>query len=403
MLTSDEAIRQRITKLGRITFAEYMELALYGPGGYYTTQRAATRDYYTSPSAHPAFGALLALQLEQMWHQLDQPASFHAVEIGAGDGTLARDLSSFSAHLDRGFASALNYTAIDRGRPCPASLPTDIHWAHSDPLPSASIIGCIFSNEAVDAMPVHRVTLKHGKLQEVFLTIRNGQITEELDIPSSDQLASHLEAETANLKEGWEVEINLNAFCWMKSLGQSLKRGYVVTIDYGDLADLIYSPNRARGTITTYSKHAQLIDPYASPGTRDITSHANFTTLKRAGESVGLTPIALTTQRRFLLNVGLQPFINAMRTRPMPAQERQANLMGLRELIKPEGLGGFRVLFQTKGAPVHGLGGLDGGGSFAEAFGQRLALLPLPLLGSHHINMLTARYPYVSENWDELL
>ena len=140
-----------------MTFAEFMELALYWPdGGYYPRLGAVTppQDYYTAPMAHPAFGALIALQLEEIWRLIGEPSQFTVVEQGAGTGRLAADIRDFSQHLDPSFHTSLQYLAVDRaGDLAPFSM---------EDADASSVVGCILSNELLDAFPVHRVTVRNG-------------------------------------------------------------------------------------------------------------------------------------------------------------------------------------------------------------------------------------------------
>ena len=404
MATAEPFVKQRIREKGRITFAEYMQVALYGPGGYYTRgEQGAGRDYYTSPLAHPVFGALIALQLEQMWRLLDAPDPFHVLEPGAGDGTLARDVLAFAGHLEPAFAAALRYTAIDRASPAPRDGPSALEWIRSEHIPLRGMIGCILSNELVDALPVHRVAMRRGELREVYVTLDGERLVEVLGEPSTPELAARLALEHARLEEGWEAEVNLQAIAWMDEVARSLGTGYVVTIDYGDLAEDLYSPQRSQGTVVSYYAHAPMIDPYANIGRRDITAHANFTTLKQAGAGAGLQPLGLATQRRFLQNLGIDLFIQTTREQKLGQRELQANLMAQRDLIKPEGLGGFRVLLQSKGAPPKGLAGLGKDAAYIDKLRRRLDSLPLPLLDSNHLDLMSAKYPHLGGDWEALL
>ena len=404
--TAEDLVRQRIRQAGRITFAEYMELALYrSPGGYYTQGEAqGGRDYYTSPSAHPLFGALIALQLEQMWRLLGTPDPFWAVEPGAGNGTLARDLLAFSQRLDPAFAAALRYVAIDRREAAPVAGPPELTWVRSCGMPLRGIVGCVLSNELVDALPVHRVSMRGGKLRELYVKLDGDRLVETLGEPSTPELAASLAQENAHLDEGTEAEVSLAAATWMEEVARGLSRGYVLTIDYGDLAERLYeNPERSRGTVMSYYRHAPQDDPYARVGRQDITSHANFTTLARTGAPAGLQPLGLVTQRRFLQNLGSDLFIEAVRRQELGQQERQANLMAMRDLLKPEGLGGFRVLLQAKEAPRAGLAGLGQDESFSQRLRSRLESLPAPLLAGSHLDLMAARYPHLAGNWQELL
>ena len=404
MATAEAFVKQRVREKGRITFAEYMQVALYGPGGYYTSgAQGAGRDYYTSPLAHPVFGALIALQLEQMWRLLDTPDPFHVVEPGAGDGTQARDILAFAERLEPAFATALRYTAIDRASPAPRAQALGLDWIRSEHFPMRGIVGCVLSNELVDALPVHRVAMRRGELREVYVTLDGERLVEVLGELSTPELAARLDLEQARLEEGWEAEVNLPAVTWMDEVARSLARGYVITIDYGDLAEGLFTPQRSQGTVVSYYAHAPMIDLYANIGSRDITAHANFTTLKQAGAEAGLQPLAVATQRRFLRNLGIDLFIEASRRQRLGQREVQANVMAMRDLIKPEGLGGFRVLLQSKGAPPKRLAGLGKNDSYMDELRSRMESLPPPLLDSGHLDLMSARHPHLGGDWEELL
>ncbi|MCH8284292.1 MAG: SAM-dependent methyltransferase, partial [Chloroflexi bacterium] len=186
MTRAEEIIRRRIRDRGRITFAEFMELALYGPGGYYTSRTPIGRkgDYYTSPLVHPLFGALLALQLEQLWRLLDAPSRFVVVEPGAGDGRLALDVITYARRLDAAFVRALEYVAVDRfprppGGPAANFLggpASGVSWLRCDRAPLRDLTGCVLSNELVDSLPVHRVAMTGGRLRELYVTLADGSL-----------------------------------------------------------------------------------------------------------------------------------------------------------------------------------------------------------------------------------
>ena len=166
--SSESEIRARIARLGKITFAEFMETALYHPtGGYYARRPyvGAHADYFTSPAAHPAFGALISIYLLRMWDALGRPSAFYAVEMGAGDGLLAREVVEFAQRLTRPFGDALHYVALDRSTPhgtrdAASGAYQRIVAAGS---PVAGIVGCFISNELVDSFPVHRFKIVGAK------------------------------------------------------------------------------------------------------------------------------------------------------------------------------------------------------------------------------------------------
>ena len=408
MTRAEEIIRRRIRDRGRITFAEFMELALYGPGGYYTSRTPIGRkgDYYTSPLVHPLFGALLALQLEQLWRLLDAPSRFVVVEPGAGDGRLALDVLAYARRLDAAFACALEYVAIDRpGGPAAGFLGgpgSGVSWLRGECTPLRDLTGCVLSNELVDSLPVHRVAMTGGRLRELYVTLADGSLAEEAGEPSTPEIAELLGSQGVRLEEGWQAEVGLGARRWMEGVAASLRRGYVLTIDYGDPAEGLYTEARKAGTVMSYYQHTPQADVLARVGLQDMTAHVNFTMLVQAGRKRGLEPVALMDQRSFLRNLGAGLFIDRLRREPLPQAETQANLMAMRDLVKPGGLGAFRVLLQAKDAPVAGLACVDESPSEEEAWRRRLESLPVPMLTPEHLDLLAARYPHQAgtpERW----
>jgi SAM-dependent MidA family methyltransferase len=403
MTKAERLVRARIREAGRITFAEFMELALYDPGGYYGSGRrpAHLGDYYTNPEAHPLFGALLALQVEQCWRLLGSPPRFVVAEPGAGDGTLARDILAYAQRLDPAFASALTYVAIDRAIPPAAPAMPGAQWLRSERFPLRDVTGCVISNELVDALPVHRVVMQGGRLCERYVALDGGLLAGEAREPSTPELAEMLARQGVRLEEGWEAEVGLAAARWMESVAQGVRRGYVITIDYGDLAERLHTPARKGGTLAAYFQHTPQSDPYARVGRQDLTAHANFTTLVDAGRRHGLEPVALVDQRSFLSALGAGHCIDALRGLGLSQRDYDANRMAMRDLLKPNGLGAFRVLVQAKRAPATGLAGLAGGdGETPAAWRERLGRLPVPLLTPAHLDLVAARYPHLAGTWE---
>ena len=370
-------VRAAIQAKGRITFAEFMALALYGPGGYYTGGEAQrigmAGDFFTSPHAHPAFGALIALQLEQMWRLLGCPERFDVVEAGAGGGQLARDVLDFASALEGDFAAALGYQEVE---------------GYGSEIPDG-FTGCLLSNELFDAFPVHRVRMAGGKLCEVYVTLADdGRFAEALDEPSTPRLAARLASEGVKLGEGWTAEVSLEAADCMKDAASRLARGYAITVDYGDPAERLYSERRSGGTLRSHYQHTSSDDPYARVGRQDLTAHVDFTALIAAGGAAGLMPVTLLTQREFLTNLGAEVLLDAIAGSDGP---KQADLKGLRSLLDPAGLGDFRVLVQAKGAPAAALACLDGESERRDLKARIESGLALPRLTPAHLNQLAGR------------
>ena len=403
----ESEIWRRIREQGRITFAEFMELALFWPnGGYYSNPDniGPKGDFYTSPSAHPAFGALVCVQAFQMWQLLDCPPTFWLVEMGAGGGLLCHDLVEYSAYLPRQFGDSLRYLCLD---PLPSpgfedQLPNEarrkVERLTAQGIPIRGIRGCFLSNELVDSFPVHRVTVQGGALKEIYLTLEDGRLVEVLDSPSTPALEERLDSLGLSLPEGFSAEINLAMGPWMEEVSSALERGFLLTIDYGHPATELYSHHRRRGTLTCFYRHTQTDNPYLRVGRQDITAQVDFTSFLEGGRGYGLEPLGFTTQREFLQNLGLRQFMAHLQTTHLRQQELEANRVGMLDIIRPGGMGEFKVLAQGKDVGRPSLWGF-GPSPELEA---TLKDLPIPRLTQRHMPLLEGRYPHLAFEWEEL-
>lgn len=374
----------------RLTFAAYMDLALYQPQhGYYATNAAAigaSGDFFTSPHLGADFGELLAEQFVQMWEIMQRPNPFTLVEMGAGQGLLAVDILRYLQRRYPTFIQALEYVIIERAAAFVTEqqrqantlkdIDIQLRWSSLEALPSHSIVGCFFSNELVDALPVHQITLESGQLQEIYVTTtQNGNGTAQFDEVSGElstpQLAAYFErvgiAFTSKLYlDRYRSEVNLAALDWLQTVADRLQRGYVLTIDYGYTSNRYYSPTRSQGTLQCYYQHTHHSNPYIHIGRQDITAHVDFTALERQGEQHGLNRVGFTQQSLFLMALGLgDRMVTLSQSTAGSAQSIQAALRqrdALHLLINPMGLGNFGVLVQAKGLTssesVHSLRGL---------------------------------------------
>ncbi len=401
-------IRRRIVERGPIPFVEFMDLALYWPdGGYYSSPDVigARGDFYTAPTAHPAFGALLSLQVCQMWRILDEPSRFWVVEMGAGGGLLCHDLMAYSSHLPQEFRSSLRYLCVDRlGRTgAEDNLPTEARRAVSrlvaNGAPLAGITGCFLSNELLDSLPVHRVTVRDGAFQEIYVTLEENRFVEVLGPPSTPALERRLGSLGVTLAEGSIAEINLAMEPWLEEVSQALQRGFLLTVDYGDLAAELYSPRRRRGTLSCFHGHTQTDDPYRRVGAQDMTSHVDFTTLVEAGKARGQEPLGGCTQGEFLGNLGLTKLMGRLMRMGLGQRETDANRMGMLDIARSGGMGDFKVLAQGKGVgqlpPLWGF-------TPSRELEEVLETLPVPLLSPLHAPLLEGRYPHLTQGWDDL-
>ena len=401
-------IRKRIRERDKITFAEFMSLALFWPqGGYYSRpdRIGPAGDFYTAPTAHPAFGALLCLQMYQMWRLLDCPPSFWLVEMGAGAGVLCHDLAVYSSHLPRAFRDSLRYLCLDRlhlpgvERELPSEARAKVGRLAAESIPLRGITGCFISNELVDSFPVHRVAMKDGALMEIYLTLKDDQWVEMLGCPSTPALKRRLDSLGVSLPEGFTTEINLAIAQWIEGVSSALERGFLLTIDYGHPAKELYSDRRNRGTLTCFYRHLQTDNPYQRIGRQDMTAQVDFTSLVEVGRSYGLEPLGLDYQADFFQNLGLGRFKVRLGATGLKQREVEANRLGMLELTRPGGMGDFRVVAQGKGV---GNPSLWGYAPDAEPEAM-LEGLPVPLLTPHHMPLLEGRYPHLAFDWEGLL
>ncbi len=400
------AISSEIDRSGPITFARFMDLALYHPlYGYYTrpletptTERIGwSGDFYTSGDVHPILGQSLATQARQLDDLLDRPHPFTVLEMGPGKGVLARD---FLRHCDETlpeFGARLQYVLLERSATLRGLQRTTlapwiqkgrVRWCESlDELSPGSVIGLFFSNELIDAFPVHRIQTVQGRPQEVYVARQDGRFVEQLGPLSSDELAQHLQCFVPGLPEGSRAEVNLAAVAWMKTVARCMGRGLVVTIDYGHTAEDLYGPDRSSGTLLCYYNQMVSDDPYIRVGRQDITSHIDFSCLARTGEEAGLALTGFTNQMSFLIGLGAEQMIEAL-------EPESAEFYGAIQLLRPEGMGRtFKVLIQHKGMnrpqldglkyqPFFGTALTQAMGNGHEAMGEKNFSSPSPIANS---------------------
>ncbi|MBD2485270.1 class I SAM-dependent methyltransferase [Planktothrix sp. FACHB-1365] len=358
----------------RITFADYMDWVLYHPEyGYYTVnqpQFGAAGDFVTSPYLGSDFGEMLAEQFFQMWEILDYPNPFTLVEMGAGQGLLASDILFYLKKQYPEFYSKINYIICEKSAflkqqqqkqlKNQLNLNLSIQWCDLETLQNEGIKGCFFSNELVDAFPVHQVIVQNRQLQEIYITVDSEDSTdvkfkETIGELSTKNLTDYFKLIEIDLcspayVEGYRTEVNLIALDWIKTVASKLNQGFILTIDYGYLAQRYYLPSRCEGTLQCYYQHRHHNDPYINIGKQDLTAHINFTALDRYGEHYNLHSQGFTQQALFLMALGLG---DRIATLSQPSEYSISEVLQRRDclhsLIDPMGLGNFGVLLQSKG------------------------------------------------------
>jgi len=377
-----ELLADRIRRFGPLTFADYMRECLYHPvHGYYSKAESKRfADYYTSVDVHPIFARLLARQFVEMWESLGGPAEFTLVEAGAGVGRFAAHVLDFCEAKLPAFYGAMRYVAVERSasrreqaRIATKRHATVGHFAASAEVPAHIAAGCFFSNELVDALPVHRVVMESlhrlkpvplggGALKEILVDFRDGRFVDVMAPLSTCAISEYFAAQDITLCEGQHAEAGLEACDWISEIGRRLERGYVLTIDYGHPAADLFDDHHMRGTLLAYQNHRASEDFYASPGEQDLTAHVNFTALESWGRRSGLETAGCTSQTAFLLALGQGNEFADLYDEGQTEADRTKARLQLKTLIHPEGMGErFQVLIQRKGGvpgPLTGLGGI---------------------------------------------
>jgi len=374
----EQRLIDHIAQYGPITFEAFMEAALYDEQhGYYPTRRrqpgstpvGTDGDYYTSPVTHPAFGALLALQLDEMWRNLGSPDEFVVVEMGSGNGVLGSDITEYVQKELPEFSKAISYVSTDMVPPAGSELVGD-----NSMLP-VGVTGCVISNELIDAHSVNRFIVQNGHVKEIFVDYRDGQFVETVGDVSEPEVEARVEPFLSSLPESYRGEVNLRIGYWSDSVSATLERGYVITIDYGYDRPELYKPSRIDGSLRCYYQHTLGQNPLRRIGAQDITAHVDFTTVDHTLMVHGIQRVGKPSQLDFLSNVGIDRFLRQISDlsshRDISRSDSEENLAGIGSLIDPDGLGRFRVAVHSKGLEVDGealskLTGVSGGVPLTE-------------------------------------
>jgi SAM-dependent MidA family methyltransferase len=378
-----ERIRNEIKVAGPITFARFMELALYEPGlGYYRVESARPGregDFLTAPESHPIFGWALARQLSEVWQLLDRPGRFTIRELGAGTGALARSTLEGLRREGSPLLDAIVWQPAEiearretafRAHLEEAGFGERIAAASEDPF-----VGLVLGNEVLDAMPVHRVVVRGGRLRELFVGWAGDRFVDVEAEPTTRALADRLADEEVELREGQHAEISLGLDAWITAAVAGLERGVLLLIDYGYPARELYDPiRRPQGTLRAYVRHTVHDDPYRHVGRQDLTAHVDVTAVGRAAQAAGLEALGVTTQAEFLAALGAGELLRSLQELPETTLQSYLEARAaLGRMLDPSVTGRFRVMAFGRGLPASAaLTGLSRG------YGER------PIARTHH-------------------
>jgi SAM-dependent MidA family methyltransferase len=352
------AIRAEIARSGPMTFARFMEIALYDPArGYYLGTAARpgrAGDFLTAPEASPIFGRSIARFALAVHDALGRRSIFDIREYGAGVGSLAGPLVEAMTAAPEGPAEVRYRVAeVEPARvDAVARAIRKIDRVEVLADDAEPIDGLVIANEVLDALPTHRVVAREGVLREVFVGLDGDDaLVDTEDEPSTPALAGRLAAEGVELEDGQRAEICLAADGWIAAAAAGLRTGVLLLIDYGHPAEDLYdSRRRAAGTLAAYLGHRVGEDPYRAVGRQDLTTHVDVTAVERAAERAGLHHLGTTTQALFLDGLGAGELLVGEQTRPGASlQSYLETRSALVRMIDPGAMGRFRVMVFGRG------------------------------------------------------
>jgi len=359
-----ELLRQivaRIEETGPISFARFMEMALYEPGtGYYVAgpgRLGKKGDFFTASDVGFFFGECIARQLCAMDRFLGAPRPFQVVEFGGGRGLLAEDIlrTLELRHLE--VFERTRYAMVDRSagmRAAASDLGTGLQVVAPEKLAEISgVAGCVLAVELFDALPVHRLVRRESGLKEIRVGIGPGGL-EEVETSPGPALQHYAERYGAASSVGHEAEVCLEMPARFDQLSQVLDCGFMILVDYGYSAREKYGPARSRGTLMAYQGHTTSEDYLQRVGEQDLTAHVNWTALADHAASRGWRQLAMTTQDRFLIANGILEGLEARNESELRDPDMVRRRMLAKQLIHPEGMGRMfqvMVLYKGEGEP----------------------------------------------------
>jgi SAM-dependent MidA family methyltransferase len=367
-----EIIAGEAQKRGVISFARFMELTLYCPVyGYYEKDKdtiGRRGDFFTSVSVGSLFGELLAFQFAEWLDEVRSASSdgsragckAQIVEAGAHDGELARDILNWLRENRAELFHQCAYWILEpsarrqqRQRETLADFGNKTHWVTClEELASEGVFGIIVSNELLDAMPVHRLSWNAANKEwlEWGVAVKEGHLVwarlPRSGISNLKLQISHLPGELLNiLPDGFSTEVCPAAQDWWSEAAGLLRRGKLLTIDYGLTAEEFFSPGRSEGTLRAYYRHHLSRDLLARPGEQDLTADVNFTAVQSAGEAAGLRTEQFASQAEFLTHIAERVWGSRKKSGEWFASRNRQ----FQTLTHPEHLGRrFRVLIQAR-------------------------------------------------------
>ncbi len=345
-----------------MSFADFMRAALYDPEhGFYMQADPPYRDYFTSVSVHPGlFGAMLTRHLGDVWEALERPRPFRVVELGCGDGGLARQVLEAAAHHP--WADHLTYAGVEISparRARAASVAAAAGFVSDARELDAGDGVAILSNELFDALPVSLLRrAENGWVEECVQTTDEGFAFS--DRPAAGAPRAYEERYGSEVPAGGRIESRTGVARIYEAMAGLGRRIVMTSIDFGGLAHEVHGERRRAGTLLAYRRHTASEDVLARPGGSDLAADVNFSELLDAGREVGFEAARLGTQADFLSALGIGEYLVHLQSRSGITPEAYARAReAVFQLTAPGELGRFRVLVQGRGADLSGIRGVE--------------------------------------------
>jgi SAM-dependent MidA family methyltransferase len=355
-----ERLTELIRREGAITFHDWMKAALYDPehGYYQRTDRerwGREGDYRTSPERSQLFASTFARYFARLYEDLERPSSWMIVECGAGDGSFGRGLLQTLAEQFPAIFAVTKYVVCEVSQDALRRVRERLVEFGERVQFSTDLVtvdtGIYFSNELLDAFPVHRLVRNEQGLSELYVGVEpTGAFVWTTGPLSTPRLAEFCDAYSVELAQGQIIEINLGIDDWLARVATNLANGFVITVDYGaEPLELYDSARRPNGTLRAFSRHSFIDDVLAQPGEYDITSSVNWTQVRTVGEKLGFKVVDFISQEKFLLRAGLLEELEQQLSRAATEAEKASLTTGAREMILPGGMASsFQVLVERK-------------------------------------------------------
>jgi NADH dehydrogenase [ubiquinone] 1 alpha subcomplex assembly factor 7 len=338
------ALREAERPDGFLPFDRFVEIALHHPtDGFYSTRRTLgpAGDFYTAAHVHAVFGRTLAYRVLEEFERLGRPAQFRVVEVGPGDGTLARDLlgelrgtlpgtTRLTYHLVEPSA-ALRATAAER-----LQRLGDVRLSESLGA-DGPFEGVVIANELLDAVPFRRLVRRGSGWSEIGVRWTGGR-WEWAEAPAGSVPEPPLPSYAA---EGTIVEISPVAEAFLRETADHLEGGSAILLDYGASEEELVR-GRPSGTLAAVRGHRVVDDPLDRPGTSDLSAFVNFTRIRFAAKRSGLSEVAFGSQREALVRWGIERAVMAAVTGSGSAEAEVRTRLAVKNLLF--GFENFQVL-----------------------------------------------------------